>query len=449
MNDLASASWNSLPNNLKSEADSVTFSWDELEKIVGKLPNSASVHRAWWSGDRPHVQIWKSEGFEISNVRLGSQVTFVRRGPRSLIAASVQRRYQPLQTPDVAAKATKELPNPHLVLISCVSKKRSEPALAKNLYVSDLFEKERSYAERSGAPWYILSGEHGLVSPDTWLAPYDCYLPKKSAEYQRAWGTRVVAALEAAEGPLTGKVIEIHAAIPYIAAIRSGLQSRGAIVTERWRGLSGIGKILKWYAEYLSELRVEGASGGELPEINSLVAQLMDESSALSPQEFIASGSSLRRVPGLYSWWVDEQGASDLTTGLGYPIKPGMIYAGLAGATRWPSGKPSTNTLWMRIATMHLGTNHQLSTLRHTLGAILTHAEVWGEFEEAALTSWMHTHLRVIAVPFLDADLLGRVEEALLVELDPPLNLRGMAKTPLRLQLTALRRTAIQKSLSK
>ena len=100
----------------------------------------------------------------------------------------------------------------------------------------------------------------------------------------------------------------------------------------------------------------------------------------------------------------------------------------------------------MRIATMHLGTNYELSTLRHTLGAILTHAKVWGEFEEATLTKWMHAHLRVVAVPFLDADLLGRVEEALLVELDPPLNLRGMAKTPLRLQLTGLRRTAIPKS---
>ena len=183
-----------------------------------------------------------------------------------------------------------------------------------------------------------------------------------------------------------------------------------------------------------------------MPEINSLVAQLMDESSALSPQEFITAGSSSRTLPGLYSWWVDKQGARNLTTGLGYPIKPGMIYAGLAGATRWPSGKHSTNSLWMRIATMHLGTNHELSTLRHTLGAILTHAEVWEEFEEAALTSWMHAHLRVVAVPFLDADLLGRVEEALLVELDPPLNLRGMAKTPLRVQLTALRRTAITKS---
>ena len=120
------------------------------------------------------------------------------------------------------------------------------------MYVSPLFQKARDYAERSGATWYILSGEHGLVSPEDRLAPYDCYLPKKSADYRRSWGTRVVASIDQLEGPLQGKVIEIHAAIPYIAAIRAGLESRGAIVTEAWRGRGGIGKILQWYSRILA-----------------------------------------------------------------------------------------------------------------------------------------------------------------------------------------------------
>jgi len=33
---------------------------------------------------------------------------------------------------------------------------------------------------------------------------------------------------------------------------------------------------------------------------------------------------------------VDASGAVDLSRGLGSPIQPGLIYAGLAGATRWP-----------------------------------------------------------------------------------------------------------------
>lgn len=146
-----------------------------------------------------------------------------------------------------------KLPAPDVILVSCVSTKLKVPALAKDLYISNLFRKERAYAERSGRPWYILSGEHGLVHPESWLAPYDCYLPKKQAHYRNAWGARVVTSLEEVEGPLARKVIEIHAAIPYIAAMRSGLESRGAVVTERWRGLGRIGGILHWYAENLVE----------------------------------------------------------------------------------------------------------------------------------------------------------------------------------------------------
>src|SRR3954451_2475018 len=41
---------------------------------------------------------------------------------------------------------------------------------------------------------------------------------------------------------------------------------------------------------------------------------------------------------GLYSWWVDESGASDLSSGLAQGVGAGRIYAGQTGATKWPSG---------------------------------------------------------------------------------------------------------------
>jgi hypothetical protein len=44
--------------------------------------------------------------------------------------------------------------------------------------------------------------------------------------------------------------------------------------------------------------------------------------------------------PGLYSWWVDDRGAIDLSTGLGHPVVAGRIYAGQKGraavANNWP-----------------------------------------------------------------------------------------------------------------
>jgi hypothetical protein len=62
------------------------------------------------------------------------------------------------------------------------------------------------------------------------------------------------------------------------------------------------------------------------------------------------------------------------------------------------------------------------------------------EIDEPALTSWMHEHLRVVAVPVADADTLDDLETTVLTELDPPLNLMKMSKTPIRRRLSELRR---------
>jgi hypothetical protein len=160
----------------------------------------------------------------------------------------------------------------------------------------------------------------------------------------------------------------------------------------------------------------------------------------VTPREFVNKRPEGTGSPGLYSWWVDGEGASDLSRGLGHPEIAGLIYAGLAGATRWPSGRKSQNTLWSRIVTMHLGGNHEFSTFRRTLGSVLAHAAGKEKIDEAALTSWMHDHLRVIAVPFEDADSLEQLESAVLERLDPPLNLQGMPASAARASLKELRR---------
>jgi hypothetical protein len=67
--------------------------------------------------------------------------------------------------------------------------------------------------------------------------------------------------------------------------------------------------------------------------------------------------------------------------------------------------------------------------------------------DEVRLTRWMHEHLKVIAIPFHDADTLGRLEVDMLGKLDPPLNLQGMAQTPIRRRLTALRRPHARKTV--
>lgn len=135
-----------------------------------------------------------------------------------------------------------------LLLVTCVKTKLSAPAPAKDLYVSDLFRKQRYYAERRCVPWYILSAEHGLVAPDEWLAPYERYLPNTPAPYRVAWGSWVAERLELLAGPLDEKVVEIHASAPYIAAVAPSLSSKGAVVLSPLAGLAH-GERLAWYNE--------------------------------------------------------------------------------------------------------------------------------------------------------------------------------------------------------
>jgi hypothetical protein len=175
-------------------------------------------------------------------------------------------------------------------------------------------------------------------------------------------------------------------------------------------------------------------------EIAALVQQLGADAHALTPTEFVASDDPELNQPGLYSWWVNAEGARDLTQGLGMPIEPGLIYAGLAGATRARSGKKSTNTLRGRIRGMHLGGRHQFSTFRLTLGSILASAWDLTEIDEGRLTTWMYGRLRVVPVPISDGDMLNDLETKVLSALDPPLNLSKMPKSATRARITQLRK---------
>lgn len=426
------ADWSLLRHYLGEVAESVRLTWPELDRLVGGVPPSAAAHRAWWSGDRPHVRAWRSAGFTITNLQMGREVTFVRTGH-----AAPSRPSARAATPTPSARDHRpRTESADIVLVTCVKSKLSRPAPARDLYTSSQFRKQREYAERTGLPWYILSAEHGLVAPEEWLAPYDRYLPETPATYRAAWGSWVAARLELLAGSLRGKVVEVHAGSAYLDAVRPHLEGLGAVVTEPLQGLSMYERP-GWYATHQGAAAPVEPSGQEPAH---LVALLRDIGAALTVEEFLAAGrNSATDRPGLYSWWVDDAGAGDLSRGLGLVVEPGLIYAGLAGATRYPSGSRSTNTLWSRITTMHLGGNHQFSTFRRSLGATLAQAAGADRVDEASLNAWMHRHLMLVTVPWDDADTLGRMERSVLAQLDPPLNLQHVRESPMRRRLTELR----------
>lgn len=415
------AEWGPLRSLLAGVVDRRTFDWSELDSLVGGLPRSAYDHAAFWSGARSG---WP--GFRTTDVRVGRSVTFVRHG-----SAPGPRR---APTPIRAARDRR----PDVVLVGCVKTKLGSSAPAKDLYVSPLFRKARAYAEAAAPRWFILSAEHGLLEPETVIEPYDRRLSDTSADYRRTWGRQVLQSLRETLGSLDGLAIEVHAGSSYVDAIRDGLVRGGADVTEPLVGL-GMGSRLAWYdvARPLTGVEV---SAVEAPDVQTLVERLLNLADARTPAAVLATRGEGLGEAGLYSWWVDSEGAADLTTGLGHIVRPGMIYVGLAGATRAASGRPSTNTLWGRLHSMHLKGTHEFSTFRRSLGAVLAESLGWDGIDEAQLSDWMSAHLRVVTVLVRDRNRLEALESGVLQRLDPPLNISKVPRNDLRQELSALRR---------
>lgn len=249
-----SAQWARLTEYLSGQGTTVTLEWWEFERIVGGVPASAINHYPqWWHGDRSNTRAWRAAGYEVATVAPGQSVTFVRTRPPSggrsrAVAVPPAARAQPedrLTRPPSRSDASRRT-TPDVVLISCVKTKLAAPAAARDLYVSPYFRRMRRYAEDSGCPWFILSAEHGLVSPEERLAPYEMYLPDSSASYRAEWGTRVVQQLSYRLGHLRGQRIEIHAGATYVAALQSLLEEAGCCVDDPLAGLS-LGRRSSWY----------------------------------------------------------------------------------------------------------------------------------------------------------------------------------------------------------
>jgi|SRR5271157_3007623 len=80
-----------------------------------------------------------------------------------------------------------------IVLISCVSKKRSQRSKARELYISPLFKKNLEYAFKLAPDKiYILSAKYGLVGLDDEIEPYDLTLNTMSANEIKQWANGVL-----------------------------------------------------------------------------------------------------------------------------------------------------------------------------------------------------------------------------------------------------------------
>jgi hypothetical protein len=130
-----------------------------------------------------------------------------------------------------------------IFLVSCVGEKRASAAPARDLYVSDWFKKARTFVERTGSPWFILSAEHGLVPAEQVIAPYERTLNNMPIEDRRRWAQRVLAQMRE-RMPDATRVVFLAGA-RYREFLVEDLRRRGLAIEIPMEGL-GIGEQLSW-----------------------------------------------------------------------------------------------------------------------------------------------------------------------------------------------------------
>ena len=130
-----------------------------------------------------------------------------------------------------------------LCLVSCVARKLSRSAPAKDLYTSDLFRKTRSLVEARGWTWLILSAKHGIVDPEQVIEPYEKTLKTMAVAERRDWAEECLDALEPhLEGVQSVVFLAGATCLEFLAPV---LRDRGIEVHDPMAGLP-IGKRLAW-----------------------------------------------------------------------------------------------------------------------------------------------------------------------------------------------------------
>lgn len=125
-----------------------------------------------------------------------------------------------------------------MIVIACGARKAATAAAARDLYVGGLFRAARAAAEADGRAWLICSAQHGLLHPDTVIAPYERRLARSRADI-----TRLAGLIAEQRPPLA---VEAWTPAHYTAALRGG----GIHVQDTPLAGLGIGQQLAWLTRH-------------------------------------------------------------------------------------------------------------------------------------------------------------------------------------------------------
>ena len=294
-----------------------------------------------------------------------------------------------------------------LALVACASRKRTVPAPAADLYVSDLFRKARAHAERNSDAWFVLSAQHGLVEPGAVLEPYDVTLNGVGVSERASWADRVWNRLE----PLVeqGDTVIFLAGARYREGLVARLEAQGVRVEVPMEGL-GIGEQLAWLSRGAHTLKATTADAATLDAFYDALARSAE-------RHGVGSLRAVANRPGLpyrgVYFFTDPNEPRSSQPGRPRVVRVGTHALNLGGSV----------TLVRRLR-QHLGTstgvgNHRGSVFRRHVGAALLARDglavpTWGsatwpdEAERAReldlerrVSSYL-AELNVVVVPVLD-----------------------------------------------
>lgn len=134
-----------------------------------------------------------------------------------------------------------------VVVVGCGASKLATPATAEQLYTGSLTRSGIAYAQRVGAPRFILSAAYGLVPFGRGLDPYDTKLSMLRGDALDAWrfSVRCAAQLLAdVHGPFA---LVALAGRRYVDELQRALPRAGLLVDP----LAGqpMGQRLQWFAQ--------------------------------------------------------------------------------------------------------------------------------------------------------------------------------------------------------
>ncbi|MGJ8641785.1 MAG: DUF6884 domain-containing protein [Luteolibacter sp.] len=260
-----------------------------------------------------------------------------------------------------------------LYLVSCVAGKQAQSSAAKDLYTSAWFKKARAFVEKHDGQWRILSAEHGLVHPDTEIAPYERTLNNMGVRDRKVWAGEVIKHLL----PLLKEFdrVVIVAGKRYREFLLADIRSKVKSIQIPMEGLP-IGKQLAWFKNELTKpIKTEKSRRRDLERFYDLLALLENQ---LGGRRLLCDCSSSNGWPtrGIYFFFESSEGRTDSGTG------PRIVRVGTHGLKTG-----SKSPLWKRLA-QHQGVqssgsgNHRGSIFRLLIGQALI------DRDKLAISTW-------------------------------------------------------------